>query len=146
MDATIPECSTGSHSSADPECRREDATPVAIVLEKRPRWAPELERQFAGQDVRVVACRSLLDLDERAAGATLGVILLDLTAHTAECLRFLSRRISEPHALPVVAIGSDEVANLEWPVRELGATAFFIRRIPGHEMANLCRRHWAGLP
>jgi hypothetical protein len=119
-------------------------TPSAIVFERRPRWAPELERQFTGQNVRVIACRSLGDVQERSVGLACGVILLDLTGHTTECLRFLGRRLAEPNALPVVAIASEETADLEWPVRELGAIAFFVRRIPGHEMANLCRRQWAG--
>jgi len=128
------------------ECHAQQATPSAIVLEERPRWAPELERQFAGQDVRIVACRSLRDVEERAAGATVGVILLDLTAQPAECLRFLERRAAQPSALPVIVVGSDETVDLEWPSRELGAIAFFACRVPGDEMANLCRRQWTVRP
>lgn len=118
-------------------------TVTAIVFEKRPRWAPELERQFASENVRVVECRSLLDVAERSANVAQGVILLDLVGAAAECLRFLGRRLGDGAALPVFVVGSDRTAALEWPVRDLGATAFFAKTIPGHEMAELCRRQWA---
>jgi len=112
------------------------------VFEKRPRWAPELERQFANESVRIVACRSLHDVADRSADVERGVIVLDLAAETAECLRFLGGRVGDAAALPVFVVGSDRTAALEWTVRELGATAFFPRTIPGHEMADLCRRQF----
>jgi len=112
------------------------------VFEKRPRWAPELERQFANEAVRIVACRSLRDVADRSATVTRGVIVLDLAAAAAECLRFLGGRLGDAAALPVFVVGSERTAALEWPVRELRATAFFSRTIPGHELADLCRRQW----
>jgi DNA-binding NtrC family response regulator len=118
------------------------STPTAIVFEKAPRWAPELQRQFLDEEVRVIACRSVRDVVERAARVARGVILLDATAATAECLQFLREELSDPEALAVVIVGSKAVARLEWSFRELGAAAFFSKRIPGHEMAALCRRLW----
>ncbi len=117
---------------------------TAIVFEKQPRWAPELQRQFAGEEVRVVACRSLKDVEERCAGVSHGVVLLDAAAATAECLQFLRRRMANPDAVPVVIVGSRRIAGLEWAFREVGAVAFFIDRIPGHEMASVCRKLWSG--
>jgi DNA-binding NtrC family response regulator len=117
--------------------------PTAIVFEQRPRWAPELERQFADEGVRVIACRSLTDVAERSARTPVGVILLDLQDAAADCLRFLGRRVSDAVALPVLIVGSDQTADLEWPVRDLGALAFFATKIPGDEMASLCRRQWS---
>jgi DNA-binding response OmpR family regulator len=119
------------------------ATPAtAVVFEKRPRWGPELQRQFGNEGVRVVECRSLADVDERSTNVRRGVILLDLAFKTVECLKFLGRRLNEGSALPVFAVGSTRLAGLEWSVRDLGATAFFAKTIPGHQMADLCRRQF----
>lgn len=112
---------------------------TAIVFEKQPRWAPELQRQFVGDEIRVIACRSVKDVEDRCAAASRGVVLLDATAATADCLQFLRRGMADPNALPVVIVGSKRIADLEWAFREVGAAAFFIHRIPGHEMAAHCR-------
>jgi DNA-binding NtrC family response regulator len=119
------------------------AAATAVVFEKRPRWGPELERQFKNEDVRVVECRSLADVVERSADVAQGVILLELAFRPSECLRFLARRVGEEGSLPIIVIGSQGTASLEWPLRDLGAIAFFAKSIPGHEMADLCRRQWA---
>lgn len=116
---------------------------TVIVFEKQPRWAPELQRQFAGDEVRVVACRSLKDVEERCAGLSLGAVLLDAAAATADCLQFLRRGMADPNALPVVIVGSKRIADLEWAFREVGAAAFFVNKIPGHEMASVCRKLWS---
>ena len=42
--------------------------PVIVVLEKRPRWTPELQRQLQSQRVAVKACRSVADVRERIGG------------------------------------------------------------------------------
>jgi DNA-binding response OmpR family regulator len=118
--------------------------PTAIVFEKQPRWAPELQRQLSGDEARVVACRSLKDVDERCAGVSCGVVLLDAAVATTECLEFLRRGMADPKALPVVIVGSKPIADLEWAFREVGAAAFFVDRIPGHEMASVCRKLWSG--
>jgi DNA-binding NtrC family response regulator len=127
-------------SSTEPETA---TAATAVVFEERPRWGPELERQFANEDVCVVECRSLSDVAERSADVARGVIVLDIAFQTAECLRFLGRRLGSGAGLPVFIVGSEQTSALEWPVRDLGATAFFAKTIPGHEMAHLCRRQWA---
>lgn len=120
----------------------EATPPTAVVYEKRPRWAPELERQFEEESVHVVECRSLADVIERSCGVRRGVILLDLSFKTADCLKFLGRRLNDGAELPVFVIGSPRQAALEWSVRDLGATAFFPKAIPGHQLAELCRRQF----
>ncbi len=119
------------------------APPTAFVFERQPRWAPELERQFIAEDVRVVACRSLRDLTERSQGVSRGVMVLDLAAETIGCLRFLGLRAADPAAVPTFVVGGGPTAHLEWVVRELGATLFFATIIPGHALAALCRRQWS---
>jgi hypothetical protein len=137
--------SVGSPSAGSPRVNAfvEQPGATAIVFEKRPRWGPELARQFANENVRVVECRSLSDVIERSANAGRGVILMDLLFKPVECLRFLSRRLGDGFSLPIFVIGSEWTSVLEWPVRDLGAIAFFARAIPGHEMADLCRRQWS---
>jgi DNA-binding NtrC family response regulator len=114
-----------------------------IVFEKRPRWAPELQRQFVTEDVRVIACRSVRDVEERAAAVARGMVLLDASPAPADCLQFLKRGLLDPDALPVIIVASKALAEREWLFRELGAIAFFARTISGHEMASLCRKQWA---
>ncbi len=118
--------------------------PTVVVFEKQPRWAPELERQFLAEEVRVVACRSVKDAAERAAGVARGVLLLDAAVAPADCLQYLRHALSDPRTLPVLIVGTPAIAPLEWSFRELGARAFFVKKIPGHEMASLCRRQWGG--
>jgi DNA-binding response OmpR family regulator len=130
-------------SSSDSKTLPSEASPAtAVVFEKRPRWGPELERQFESENVRVVECRSLADVVERSNPVKRGVILLDLGFKTVDCLRFLGRHLNDGAALPVFVIGSTRLAALEWSVRDLGAAAFFAKTIPGHEMAELCRRQF----
>jgi hypothetical protein len=114
-----------------------------IVFEKQPRWAPEFQRQFQSDDVRVIACRSVKDVEKRSAGVASGVVLLDASVATSECFQFLRNNLSDPRALPTVIIASKQISQLEWAFREVGTAAFFVNRIPGHEMAALCRKLWS---
>ena len=118
-------------------------TPAVIVFEKRPRWAPELQRQFLTEDVPVIACRSVRDVEERAASVARGLVLLDASPAPADCLQFLKRGLLDPYVLPVIIVASKALAVREWLFRELGAIAFFSGTISGHEMASLCRKQWA---
>jgi DNA-binding NtrC family response regulator len=119
-------------------------TPVVIVFEKRPRWAPELQRQFLNELVRVIACRSVRDVEERLAGVARGAVLLDASAAPAECVQFLKNGLLNPEALPVIVVATAQLAEREWSFRELGAIAFLSGRNSGHAMASLCRRQWRG--
>jgi DNA-binding response OmpR family regulator len=135
---------SANSSAFSPSTFSPSTAPTAVVFEKQPRWAPELQRQLAAESVRVVACRSLKDVDERCAGVSCGIVLLDASVATADCLEFLRRGMADPEALPVVIVGSKRIADLEWAFREVGAAAVFVSRIPGHEMASLCRKLWSG--
>ena len=117
---------------------------TVLVFEQRPRWAPELQRQFLGQDVAVRACRSLDDLDALAAAAAQAIAVVDLDAAPAACLQFLGRRLGRSPHLPIVAVGSPRMGELEWPLRELGAAAVLCDFPTGEQMARLCRRQLAG--
>jgi DNA-binding NtrC family response regulator len=117
-------------------------TPTLLIFERRPRWVPELERQFFGQDVRVRGCRSLKDVLERLASPADCVVVLDLEAAPAECLQTLGRLMTRSPSPTILVLASEAYRELEWPIRELGATAFLEEPVPGDEMAEWCRRQF----
>jgi DNA-binding NtrC family response regulator len=117
------------------------AEATIVVFEKRPRWAPELERQFLDQGVRVRACRMTADILPRLARSR-SVAVLDLEAGAADCLQFLGRVVGRTPFVPAIVIGSARTAELEWPTRELGAVDFVFDSVSGEELAALCRRQW----
>jgi hypothetical protein len=111
--------------------------PGIIVFEKRPCREPELKRQFAGRNLNVRPCRSAADvrlLMDRMPGS---VLVLDLAAGPDECLRLVGHAAQVRQA---VVVGPPEFAELEWPLRELGAAAYVLPTIPGRRLAELCAR------
>ncbi len=110
------------------------------VYEKRPYWGPELQRQFVARNVLVRECRSLSDLVPATNGFTSSLILLDLDSAPADCLAWLSLQFHEPLRRPVVACASNDLADLEWTVREAGAIGFVGDDAAGRELARLCLR------
>lgn len=117
-------------------------TPTLLIFERRPRWVPELERQFFGQDVRVRGCSSLQNLQELLNQSAGGVAILELDAAPAECLRTLARLMTRSPSPTILVVASSAYRELEWSVRELGATAFLEEPIAGDEMAAWCRRQF----
>ena len=113
-----------------------------FIFEKRPRWTPALQRQFLDEDVRVRRFTRLADLRREATASSRGVVLLEFAAGAADCLQFLGRALGRPGFPPVFVIGSDRTADLEWPIREFGATAFLDEAIPRSQLARLIRRQW----
>ena len=113
-----------------------------FVFEKRPRWTPALQRQFLDEEVRVRRFVRIAELRREAIGSARGVVLLELAAGAADCLQFLGRVLGQPGFPPVLVIGSDRTAELEWPIREFGATAFLDESIPRSHLARLIRRQW----
>ncbi|MEX2288327.1 MAG: hypothetical protein WD648_14625 [Planctomycetaceae bacterium] len=111
-----------------------------IVFERRPRYTPELQRQFWGQQVSVRACRSIADIKQLRDSAPGAVLLLDLEAAPAEILQFLGGDVGRANAATVIVAASRHTAPLEWRVRELGAAEFLIEPVSGERLANLCRR------
>ncbi len=117
-------------------------TPTILVFERRPRWVPELERQFAAQGVRVRGCGRPRDIEERLTPPGSCVVLMELEAAPAECLEVLERLMTRTPKPAVIAVASPDLRELEWPVREVGATTFLEEPIPGEEMAAHCRRQF----
>ncbi len=114
-----------------------------VVFEKRPRWEPELQRQFEGEPVHVRGSRSISDIASATAPETAGIAVLDFASAPADCLQFLESRIDQSSAdRPVIVIGSRESLGMEWNIRDLGVLEFLTDESCGADLARLCRRHW----
>ena len=114
--------------------------PSVTVCEKSARWVPELQRQFAAEQIRVRGCRRTAELRRLAASAD--VIVIDFDSDPAGCLQFLGGLADHRPVGPMIVIGSPQTAALEWIVRDLGALDFFPEAPAGHVLADLCRRQW----
>jgi DNA-binding response OmpR family regulator len=117
-------------------------TPTVLVFERRPRWVPELQRQFLGQDVRVRGCSSLKDVEQLLAQSPGSLAILELDAEPAPCLMALARLMARSPSPTILVVASPAYRELEWRVRELGAAAFLVEPVPGDEMAESCRRQF----
>lgn len=117
------------------------AAAEVAVLERRPWWTPELQRQFLNEPVRVRSGRGLRDLAGLLTPPP-DVLIIEFELAPAGCLQWLGQRSGEAAHVPVVVIGTSRTAELEWLVRELGATEVVLDTVPGHLLAGLCRRQF----
>jgi hypothetical protein len=116
-------------------------SPMIVVFEKRPYYGPELQRQFLGSAVVVKECRSVTDLLPSSSGATSSLIVLDLESATGDYLQWFRSDVPRhPMRVPIIAIASQELAEIEWILRDAGVTAFVPDLISGNDLARLCRR------
>lgn len=116
------------------------------IFETRPRLIPELQRQFqTDPDVKIREFRSIGELNSaivtpQPLKAERTVVLLDLEADPAGCLRFLEQQLENRPQIATVVVGSEETSELEWPIRELGAVTFINEYHAGLNLAQLCRQ------
>ncbi|MGE3313470.1 MAG: hypothetical protein AB7O26_00050 [Planctomycetaceae bacterium] len=115
---------------------------TVVVFERRPRWFPEMQRQFVGEETRIRWCTELRDVERHLAADGSFVVVLDFDECPGECLQLLGRSVGASQSVPFVCIGSQQTAELEWIVRELGGLAFFPDHVTGDRIAALCRRQW----
>ena len=113
-----------------------------IVLERSSRFRGELEIEWlrtagADRDGGVESAASVSEVFELSAGVRNGMVVADLEMGQAEVLRLLERW---DRNWPVVVIGPQETAGLEWPMRELGATAVLFEPVNPSRLMATCRR------
>lgn len=114
--------------------------PAVIVFERSPRWEAELKRRLSAPQQLVRPCRSPADAAQLCRKSPGSVVVIDLAAGAADCLRLLGELNNfRPSPFPVV-IGSRESVDLEWPARELGAAEFVTDLVGGEALAGICRR------
>lgn len=114
--------------------------PGILVFEKRPRWESELKRQLAGRRLNVRPCRSGADVRNLIDKMPGSVLVLDLAAGPEECLRLVGHASQMRQGGQAIVIGSADFAELEWPLRELGAATFLLPTTPGRQLAAYCAR------
>ena len=101
-----------------------------------------MKRRFLRSRTIVRGCSARQDL--LAAAAAIGsVVILVLENHEAHCVELMGRFASQPNGPLVVAVTSMRNADLEWPLREMGAAAVVSDGITSDDMTDLCRRFLA---
>ncbi len=115
------------------------STATIVVFETQPRWAPELQHQFVDEDVHVVGRSTTTDFVVEVESAERPVGLLEVASDPAGCLARIGT-LNSRALPPVVAVLTRDLADLEWPLRELGVTSVVDEFVPGHELAAVCRR------
>ncbi|MCA9072825.1 MAG: hypothetical protein KDA84_28070 [Planctomycetaceae bacterium] len=118
-------------------------TPTILIFERRPRWVPELERQFLGQEFRIRGCATLQDLETRLTFNPGGLCLVELDAAPGEGLLFLGRLMARARSPKIIVVATQTFHELEWVIRELGVITFLEEPIPGDDMAAWCRRQFS---
>ena len=111
-----------------------------LVFEKQPWWTPELQRQFNETGLPIRMATSRTRLLEMLAAAESPLIVMVFDDAPADCLQTLSVLKAKAQTVPIVVLASIESAELECPVRELGADGFVARHVTGDELASICRR------
>jgi len=110
--------------------------PTVCVCEPAPRWAPELQRAFHGEEI-VVRGRDLTADFEDVAAAAVAVVHLRGGALEA-VLRLIRLRGQSPRRGTILLLPSAEMQQ-EWAWRELGADVFEELTEP-NRLADVCRR------
>lgn len=109
------------------------------VYERKPLWVPELQRQFLHDPVQVRQENSPQEALLLHGKDQNGLVILQLEAAPADCLRLLWNRMEAKLQIPVIVIHSQEFASLEWSVRELGVSEFLTDTVSGERLARIIR-------
>ena len=115
-----------------------------IVLEESTRFRRELETQWLRCDVgvrRVVgaieSAASVSEVMDRVGATWGGMVLADLSVGQPAVLRLLE---CWDRPWPIVVVGMPVMAELEWPLRELGATAVLFEPVNPSRLWRMCER------
>lgn len=111
-----------------------------VVFEKKPRWIPELKRQFRDDDVRIHGTATLADELLVQPGPINSMLVVVLEEAEANCLQFLGRSAQRVDPPPAIVVADPTTMEMEWTIRELGAVDVVADRVTGEELADLCRR------
>ena len=106
------------------------------VLEAEPFLAPELQRQFAGEEVTVRSFRLVSDL---VAMACPRVFILSIEFEQDAVAEILEKAQHEPTTACVVIVRAGELSEFEWPLREIGAVSVMDHFVRGEQLAAICR-------
>ena len=119
--------------------------PEMIVIERKPRWTPELQRCIASLQVgtdepfSVTPCANGMGMHlQQIAPGT--IVVLDVNFGVAECLHFLGKMLPHLTECTVIAIGTPATQSLEWIFYEMGVTVYLADCHHGEALMSICRR------
>ncbi len=128
---------------------------TVVVLESRPRWEPELQRQFVDDRVRVRGCRTVNELaalvfwsvptestDSASTVKIADTVVMQISENAAACLQWITGLAARPQVPAVIALCSTESSELEWTLREAGVREVLIDEHSGERLARCCRHCW----
>lgn len=119
-------------------------TATILVLEKRPRWRPGLQREFDSLPITVRACSNSQELQASVADCRTKrmrcLVLIDLSSAVSSTLQFLAKAQMTLPEVSTVLIGSNAHASLEPTLRELGASSFHQVPLRRDRLAAECLR------
>lgn len=115
------------------------STPPSLiaVFEREPWWRPELMRQFANDPVAIRQVAHIEPLRTEASGFDRIVGLCDVRGRPTEALSQLMRWTKAFPGCPFLIIGSEALAELEWTLRDLGATHLLTHAVRGGSLRLL---------
>ncbi len=119
-----------------------------IVLEQSPRFQGELQTQWSLQRglraddgdaaiSSVESARSVSEVISFVDAKRKGVVVADLAVGHPDVLRLLE---GWNRSWPIVVVGPREIAELEWPLRELGATSVLFEPVKPLRLLAMCQR------
>ncbi|MBI1314132.1 hypothetical protein GC176_22790 [bacterium] len=114
-----------------------------LVLEQRPKWYPELQRQLAGASVRIQPRASASEVRTELAALPPGesriAVLVDLNVGASGVLT-LAASVRQRPDVRVAVVGQTESLPLESVLRELGVDSFLLMPVSGEQVAIECAR------
>lgn len=117
-----------------------------VVFESRPRWEPELQRQFREESVRVRGCRTWSELSAFTIPPIAEAVVIELPDDMTGFLQWLNKLVAQTKTPSVIAIAPPEAADLEWTLRDAGVREVMIGDLSGERLARICRRMLSLLP
>lgn len=131
-----------------------DIRRTIVVMEARPRWEPELQRQFIDQPVRVRGCRTWSQVvsacvsDKTAISSRqpeVDLLVADLISQESSVWEWLREFASQPKRPIAIAICSEQWSEAEWTLRDAGIRDVLVGDCSGDQLAHCCRRMWSPL-
>ncbi len=124
--------------SENPQSRQID--PRIVVLEARPYWGPELQREFQDTATEVLTCDRIDRADAWLDEAESALMLWDFVADRSRTLQWLGLRARSDRAPRVIVCSEPVDAAWEWLLRSCGVVSWSSAHKSTAELALLCRR------
>lgn len=112
--------------------------PGIVIYEKNRRWEAILKRYFQGTQIQVRPCRLASQTLEVLGTMPGSVALIDLSAGADQGLRLIVQIFTRHSQSAIFTVASAALADLEWPAREFGVSAFLNESISEADLGRLC--------